>query len=383
MNGDNKPDILAVTTYGGDISIFNNDGTGMFTRNYNTSIGSVNRSAAIGDFNNDNINDFVITSWDSDRFNVFQNSNTGFTPFGIKGYEGSMESIYTKELTGDNNLDLILVSRDKVNNYHTLSVFKGTGTGSFDLTESYAAGTGSQTVVLEDLDGNGIADMALLDGDKLSIYLSKKAQQISNTPSDLCLKGSVFTITATSGLPVILTSSDPSIFAVLGNSATTAGVGLVTITALQIGNSDWAGVYTTSVITVYQESVPSCDSVVTNHLIPDQVTLSGGSFMVTIPGCYFLHHAALLTLKIKGPAALLPNYIVNFTSPGIVTITGSHPGSGQLPSPTYVLGVVTVVSGPVTAIEQSEALDVLKIYPNPSQGSFIIELSSNAIAKCH
>lgn len=165
----------------------------------------------------------------------------------------------------------------------------------------------------------------------VSVFLAKDAQQISNFSSTTKI-GNVFTFnaTSTSGLPISYISSNPSILLISGNSATATGVGQVTVTGIQSGNTSWFGVTTTGVVTVvdkYPQTLTfgNFGYVTYGMSMPVPVTVSSG-----LPASF----------SVNGPAVIVGNTI-SFTGVGNVTVTAFQAGNSDF-MPTSKSAIVYV-----------------------------------------
>lgn len=247
LNDDGEPDLAVANRASQTVSVLTNTGNGSFGAKVDYTTGSAPRSIAIGDLNGDGKSDLAVTNGNSSTVSIFTNTGTG--SFGTKvDYTtgNSPNSVAIGDLNGDGMADLAVANAGS----NSVSVFTNTGTGSFAAKLDYATGNMPQSVAIGDLNGDGKADLAVVNriSISVSVLLAKDAQfiNVENTAS----YGSLFTITATSGLTVSASSSNPSVISISGSNAIAIGVGVVTITAFQSGNGSWFGVTTTGVITV-------------------------------------------------------------------------------------------------------------------------------------
>lgn len=127
----------------------------------------VNPSAvATGDFNNDNKQDFAVANNSAD-VTFFQGNGTGGFTRSSAGFAGtSLRAITAAHLNSDSFLDLIVANLDS----NDVSVLLGNGNGTFQTHVDYAAAPGSQAVVAADFTGDNMPDLVVggRDSDQLS-----------------------------------------------------------------------------------------------------------------------------------------------------------------------------------------------------------------------
>jgi hypothetical protein len=165
FNGDGKLD-LAVTNSGSDtISVLfgNGDGTFQAKVDYATALGP--SSVAVGDFNGDGKLDLVVANNQDNSVSIFLNSGTGTFP-GRRDFATGFTptSVAVGDFNGDQKLDVAVAdcgnNGDCYNTNGVVSVLLGNGDGTLQAAVNYAAGVGPVQVVAEDLNGDGILDLA-------------------------------------------------------------------------------------------------------------------------------------------------------------------------------------------------------------------------------
>ena len=138
LNNDSHSDI-AVANYGTDtIGIFFGIGNGSFQhqRTYSTLAGSNPSSIAIGDFNNDQHLDIVVSNNGTGNLGIFFGFGNGTFQqqqtyeIGSKSYP---QYVNVGDLNGDHQLDIVAV--DSINNQ--IHIIPGFGNGSFDVITTY------------------------------------------------------------------------------------------------------------------------------------------------------------------------------------------------------------------------------------------------------
>jgi Leucine-rich repeat (LRR) protein len=168
-----------------------------------------------------------------------------------------------------------------------------------------------------------------------------------------------FTIsaTATSGLPVTFTSSDPSIASISGNTVTIKKAGTVTITAAQTGNGTW-------------ETAPSVTqtlSISNNQLQTQSITFGTLPAKKVGDAAFELAATASSGLSVtytssNSSVASISGSTVTILKAGTVTITATQAGNDSWSQATaeQTLTITTATS------IGDEKEDMLAVYPNPT-----------------
>jgi Leucine-rich repeat (LRR) protein len=168
-----------------------------------------------------------------------------------------------------------------------------------------------------------------------------------------------FTIsaTATSGLPVTFTSSDPSIASISGNTVTIKKAGTVTITAAQTGNGTW-------------ETAPSVTQTlsITNNQLQTQ-TITFGTLPAKKVGDAAFQLAATASSGLpvtytssNSSVASISGSTVTILKAGTVTITATQAGNDSWSQAT---AEQTLTITTTTGIGE-EKDDLFSVYPNPT-----------------
>lgn len=187
LNGDGNPD-CAVANFGslsggaGSVSVFlgRADGTLDPRTDYPVEFGT--NSVAIGDLNGDRISDLVVANYYSGVVSVLLGKGDGTKGDGTFEAKtdfatgSSAQFMALSDLTGDGALDLVIAHFDS-----NVSVHLGNGNGTFNLPTQLPTGSAnslpsaSQSVAIGDLDGNGIPDLAVANYNlgTISVFLAK------------------------------------------------------------------------------------------------------------------------------------------------------------------------------------------------------------------
>jgi hypothetical protein len=182
---------------------------------------------------------------------------------------------------------------------------------------------------------------------------------------------SLANVTATSGLPVTLTSSNLAVASISGKNVVLTGKGVCTITAYQVGNIDYFDDTKTSVLTVsgkFQNIVMQTIKNVTLNGVNQNVTAVGIAISA-LPVSYSISSNPQNMASISGSVITVNNI-------GTVTVTGSQAGNNIYNAATpvsTVFNVTTLSSGILTQLEtfNADSKDFF-IYPNPNKGSFTV-----------
>ncbi|CAF0913691.1 unnamed protein product [Adineta steineri] len=166
FNNDSRLDI-AVTNYKGyNVGVFLGYGNGAFADqiSYFVPLGTTPSDIAIGDVNNDNHRDIIITVDYSYNILIFLGYGNGTFVQGNTYSTGSGShpfSITVGDLNNDNQLDIV-VSNCVTNN---VVVFIGEGDGTFSNQRTYSTGNNScpTWVVLSDINNDNILDIVVAD----------------------------------------------------------------------------------------------------------------------------------------------------------------------------------------------------------------------------
>ncbi|MDX2188842.1 MAG: sugar-binding protein [Bacteroidota bacterium] len=211
-----------------------------------------------------------------------------------------------------------------------------------------------------------------------------------NLPNSLTLGGSNFVLqaTATSGLPLAYTSSDTNIVKITGNTLIPKKKGIVIIAALQSGNDYYNPAPTlTKSMTVVSVTVVSVTGKLNQSIlgfnIPSTIQVGGDIILLNatatsgLPIIYASSNSQI--------ASILNNSSLFALTPGIVTITASQIGNSSynpisksisiqiLPNTTS--GNNTIIgTNTLTGILSDLEITELIVYPNPTSGTFTIDI---------
>ena len=171
LNGDGKPDLVAATSNANTrVSVLLNKGDGSFDAKRDYGGGLPSRSVAIGDLNGDGSPDLATANAEGNTASVLLNRGDG-------SFEATRDDLVTfpdpfsvaiGDLNGDRKPDLVTANSAKEVG-PTLSVFLNRGAGTFRrkhyrtgrIHPLLAIARGGGSVAIEDLNGDGIPDLAI------------------------------------------------------------------------------------------------------------------------------------------------------------------------------------------------------------------------------
>ncbi|CAF1678446.1 unnamed protein product, partial [Adineta ricciae] len=164
INNDEQLDVIVANSKSNTIDIFNSC--------YSTGIDSGPSSVAVGDLNNDKYLDLVVANNGTNNIAIFYGSGDG--SFSSKqiystGRNSQPNSVVIGDLNNDNQLDIV-VSNCKNDN---IGVFLGYGNGSFASQKIYSTGISSrpQMLFIEDLNDDTYLDVAVISTYSLSLTI--------------------------------------------------------------------------------------------------------------------------------------------------------------------------------------------------------------------
>jgi hypothetical protein len=166
FNNDGQSDIVAAD-YGADnivilVGTGEGNGNGEIMSTYSTGVNSAPYFVAIGDFNNDNQSDIVVTNSQTDNIAIFFGYGNGTFAVGTKHSTGTRSRPYALAIADFNhdNMSDIVVANSGTNN---VLILYGFGNGTFGNEESYPLGYDYRpyAVTVTDLNQDGWMDIVI------------------------------------------------------------------------------------------------------------------------------------------------------------------------------------------------------------------------------
>jgi hypothetical protein len=173
VNGDGKPDLVAVNKFGGSVYVALNQGHGIFgfAQTYHVPGGLLSPApceVAVGDFNGDGKPDIIVTAPRLNSVSVLLNTGNGaFGTAQTYAVGGTPTAVALGDLSGDGRLDIVTA-----NSNGTVSVLPNTATGTFGAAQTYAVGGPANSVALGDFNHDGRLDIATTGSTETDVLLN-------------------------------------------------------------------------------------------------------------------------------------------------------------------------------------------------------------------
>ncbi|MBS2026729.1 MAG: VCBS repeat-containing protein [Deltaproteobacteria bacterium] len=174
LDGDGNLDVITIDASNSALEVFMGRGDGGVVTppaTYGTAQGPLD--LAVGDFNHDGVPD-VATACQygvSGGVSVLLGFGDGGFDSALPTLGGESASIAAGDVDGDGNLDLVATV---LGSTPSVAVFLGNGNGTFQSGVTHAAGLSPNRIILQDLDGDGRADLVMGNGldAKVSVLLA-------------------------------------------------------------------------------------------------------------------------------------------------------------------------------------------------------------------
>lgn len=236
INSDSFDDVVVANSADNNISIYTNDGTGLFGAPVNRNAGNGPNSVTFGDLGSDGAPEIVTTNQTGNNITVHINNGSGLFGFVSTNYTsndtGLLGSVID-DFDGDGNNDVAVLNLVSLASTGNVALFVGDGANNLTFDQTYAVGMDPRKIVTDDFNNDGLPDLAAVNN------LSESVSVLLNT-------GGARTITASgpttfcNGGSVILQST-PAAGYLWSNGATTQNITVSTSGTYDVSTSSGIG----------------------------------------------------------------------------------------------------------------------------------------------
>jgi hypothetical protein len=165
VNGDGKADLVALGYFNGEIDVFLGNGDGTFQPPVSTPNDFGIFTPAIGDVNGDGKADIVAPTGGPSLKVYLSNGDGTFAP-PADVVLGAAMAVTLADVTSDGVLDILAIVNGSL-----VGVLVGNGDGTFQAAVLYDAGPAPTAVLAADIDGDGLADLAVSSAQMASVWI--------------------------------------------------------------------------------------------------------------------------------------------------------------------------------------------------------------------
>ena len=156
LNGNGKPDIVAINPSGGFIQVLLNDGSGKFHPPLSVALGNTPVAIVSGDFDGDGHADLAeVNAADGTLEVLLGNGDGTFKPAVTYRVGNHPQALVLADVNGDGKLDIIVANYGD----NTVGVLLGNGNGTFQAMRAYPAGVNLVGLAVADMDQDGKLDI--------------------------------------------------------------------------------------------------------------------------------------------------------------------------------------------------------------------------------
>jgi hypothetical protein len=175
LNGDGKPDLVLANRVGNTMSVLLGNGDGSFQPQQTFQVGSYPFSVAVADVNGDGKRDLVVANYGifdhstgqvtgSDVWVLLGQGDGTFAPQQAFPAGPQPTSVVVADVNGDGIPDLVVANAGDSASSGCVSVLLGNGDGSFQNQQTFQVGSYPSSVAVADVNGDGKPDLVTVAG---------------------------------------------------------------------------------------------------------------------------------------------------------------------------------------------------------------------------
>ena len=162
FNGDRQLDLAVANLLGNSVTILLNHGDGTLGTATTVAVGGRPKSLAVGNFSGNGPLDLAVADSGSDSISILQGDGDGkFQTAEPIALDFSPGAIVAADFSGDGPLDMAVSGPASGDGPGEVVVLPGNGNGTFQYGGQYMIGTGSESLVAGDFNGDGRLDLAV------------------------------------------------------------------------------------------------------------------------------------------------------------------------------------------------------------------------------
>ena len=160
FNGDGTIDIVTSNSTGNQLKFLRGNGNGTFAAPVDLVAGSTTVDIAAADFNNDGAMDIIAASGTTSLSLFLNNRAGGFNAVSTVTTSGNAIAVTAADTDNDGRMDIVVANNNAGND--TISVLRGSGTGTFAAASDFSLGIGFNPYLMAqgDFNGDGNIDIA-------------------------------------------------------------------------------------------------------------------------------------------------------------------------------------------------------------------------------